>query len=155
MGFRYRPRIKIGNATFGKTGVSFRTGIPGLTFRHDYKRSSKSRSAPIIESEPSPPTVVKAVLNTIGFVFMLTLAAFFWSAIAGAIFNDTIGRIMGIGIIGFMCWVTVKPGIEGYRTGEYKGRYLSDHHRTIIGVESGIKTLFSLALGLAILFVLR
>jgi hypothetical protein len=61
MGFRYQKRIKLGKGfgfnlsksgissslrtkkgTFGSKGVSLKTGIPGLTFRKTFSKSSKS-----------------------------------------------------------------------------------------------------------------
>lgn len=63
MGFRFNPRIRIGKFSFGKTGFSVRTGIPGLSFRHEYDQPS---------TRPSPVSLK--------FVFIiLTLALFvFW-----------------------------------------------------------------------------
>lgn len=78
MGFRYRPRVRIGGVTFGKRGASIRTGIPGLTFQLPYTSADSGRSAFSGEPVPKMPTVSRLLANSVGFLFLTCLLFVFW-----------------------------------------------------------------------------
>jgi hypothetical protein len=82
MGFNYRPRIRLGKyTTITKTGVSFRTGIPGLSYRHSFTSSNKpSATNPTPEAPKQSPSISNAIFN----VFALSILCLLLMGIANA-----------------------------------------------------------------------
>lgn len=80
MAFRFNPRFKIGPLSFGKKGVSVRTGISGLTYQSKYGQSSSSTDMLPLSNEDKNITVnydiVDAVISLIIFFVLLKMISF-------------------------------------------------------------------------------